>query len=149
LSKYKELYDTLPNAEWVKFSDPASAEEIRSVKEELGVYLPDDLYKFYLESNGDDCAIFSISRLIGENRDLRALAKEMYMPLDCLLFFGDNGCGDYFGYPIIGGETEDSPIYMWVHDTDERILVANSLEEFINIYYGDEEEGNKALGTRM
>ncbi|MBQ9940966.1 MAG: SMI1/KNR4 family protein [Clostridia bacterium] len=149
MSKFKELYDTLPNTEWVNFSAPASKEDIASVKNNLGVYLPDELYRFYLESNGDDCAIFPVSRLISENQDLRKLSKELYMPLDCLLLFGDNGCGDYFGYPIIGGETEEHRIYMWVRDTDERILVANTLEEFIGIYYGNEEAGNQVLGARM
>lgn len=149
MSSYKELYDTLPNIEWVNLTDPATKDDIASVKSKLGVYLPEDLYNFYSETDGDDCAIFSVTRLISENQDLRRMAEGVYMPLDCFLFFGDNGCGDYFGYPIIGGETEEQRIYMWNHDTDERILVAQTLEELINLYYGDEATGNEALGTRM
>lgn len=149
MTNFKELYDTLPNIEWVNLTDPATKDDIASVKSRLGVYLPEELYRFYLETDGDGCAIFPITRLISENIDLRKLSDGVYMPLDCLLFFSDNGCGDYFGYPIIAGEAEENRIYMWNHDTDERLFICNTLEEFINLYYGDEATGDEVMGKRM
>lgn len=146
---YKELYDTLPNIEWVNLSDPATKDDIASVKATLDVYLPDDLCNFYLETDGDGCAIFPASRIASENLDLRRISEGVYMPLDCLLFFGDNGCGDYFGYPIISGEVDEGRIFMWNHDTDERIFICRTLEEFISLYYGDEAAGDEVLGQRM
>ena len=61
------------------------------------------------------------------------------MPLDCLLFFGGNGCGDYFGYPItrLSGVRNDN-VFMWDHEYDSRIWKANNLEELIKKYYFDE-----------
>lgn len=149
MSKFKELYESLPNIEWVELTNPSKKEDIELIKSKLGVDLPNDLYNFYLESDGDGCAIFSVSRLVGENCDLRAMAEGVYMPLDCFLFFGDNGCGDYFGYPIIGGEAEQDRIFMWNHDSDERYFICNTLEEFINLYYGDEATGDQVMGKRM
>lgn len=61
------------------------------------------------------------------------------MPLDCLLFFGGNGCGDYFGYPITSQDAvRDDNVFMWEHEYDNRIWKANNLEDAIKKYYNDE-----------
>ncbi len=61
------------------------------------------------------------------------------MPLDCLLFFGGNGCGDYYGYPItLQDGVRDDNVFMWEHEYDNRIWKASNLEEAIKKYYNDE-----------
>jgi hypothetical protein len=54
------------------------------------------------------------------------------MPLDCLLFFGGNGCGDYYGYPITSQDgVRDDNVFIWEHEYDNRIWKANNLEDAI------------------
>ena len=53
------------------------------------------------------------------------------MPLDSLLFFADDGIGDYFGFAVVQGKVPHSRIYFWNHEDDSRSVIAPSLEYFI------------------
>lgn len=87
--------------------------------------------------NGDNWLIFSTEQITETNLSARKL--DCFMPLDCLLFFGGNGCGDYYGYPITSqdGVLNDN-VFMWDHEYDNRIWKANNLEDAIKKYYNDE-----------
>jgi hypothetical protein len=123
---------------YVKLNPPASEQQIHEVEKKLDVPLPDDLADLLREFNGDSWLIFSTEQIIETNLSIRE-ALDSYMPLDCLLFFGGNGCGDYFGYPITRGDgVRNDNVFMWEHEWDNRIWKANNLEDTIRKYYNNE-----------
>ncbi|MFM9950458.1 MAG: SMI1/KNR4 family protein [Saprospiraceae bacterium] len=118
------------------------------IESEFAVKLPQELITFYSETNGiselirvetmDDWIesgdlVWSVERLIEENRSYRANEdfKRIYMPFECLLFIGDTGNGDNFGYSIHEGEIWKTDIYAWNHEDDSRNWVAPDLETFV------------------
>ena len=115
---------------------PATEREIREVEETFGVALPQDMREYLLEMNGDNWLMFSVSQIIETNAEVRKQTHTM--PLDCLLFVGGNGCGDYFGYPITGEGLDGGNMFMWEHEYDSRVWRVNNLRELINRYYGGE-----------
>ena len=131
---YKELTDT---HDYIKPNPPATKKQILDVEKAVGYKLPGDLKELLLEMNGDNWLVFSTEQIIETNLSVRKL--DCYMPLDCLLFFGGNGCGNYYGYPIThqDGVRYDN-VFMWEHEYDSRIWKANNLEELIKKYYNDE-----------
>jgi hypothetical protein len=131
---YKELTET---HDYIKPNPPATKEQILDVERAVGCELPADLKELLLEMNGDNWLIFSTEQIMETNLSLRE--QDCFMPLDCLLFFGGNGCGDYFGYPItrLSGVRNDN-VFMWDHEYDSRIWKAYNLEELIKKYYFDE-----------
>ena len=78
---------------------PSTQKQISDVEKSLGNKLPSDLKELLLQMNGDDWLIFSIEKIMEINLSVRQL--DCYMPLDCLLFFGGNGCGDYYNKSTI------------------------------------------------
>lgn len=112
---------------------PASQNDIVLVEKKLGTPLPKDLTTLLLEMNGDRWFLMSTDEIIEDNLLLRGL--ECYMPLDCLLFFAQNGCGDYFGYPIRKDGLNENDIFMWDHEYDNRTWCANGLNDVITKYY--------------
>lgn len=131
---YKELTS---KHNYIKPNPPATQKQIFDAEKSLGNRLPADLKELLLEMNGDSCLIFSVEQIVDTNLSVRKL--DCCMPLDCLLFFGSNGCGDYYGYPITSqdGVREDN-VFMWEHEYDNRIWKANNLEDTIKKYYNDE-----------
>jgi hypothetical protein len=115
---------------YTKINPPATEQQISEVERKLGIQIPGDLKDFLRELNGDDYFVFSTDQIMGINLSVRELG--FYMPLDCLLFFGGNGSGDYFGYPITreDGVREDS-VFIWEHEYDNRVWKADSLEDTI------------------
>ena len=53
------------------------------------------------------------------------------MPFDCMLFIGDAGDGDNFGYSIQQKRIRKTDIFSWNHEDDSRIWVAPNLEIFV------------------
>ncbi len=51
------------------------------------------------------------------------------MPLDCLLFFGEEGNGDLFGFRILKG-TVNPQVYEWDHENDNRTWSGSCLTDF-------------------
>jgi len=120
------------------FRNPASEPEIAKVEEELKIQLHNDLSCLLRETNGvsdkNGCPlIWSTNQIIKENRKLRNQEdfEDLYMPLDCLLFFSDAGNGDLFGYSIHKGSIQKDDVYVWNHENDSRTWVAPSLEKFV------------------
>jgi hypothetical protein len=102
---------------YIKPNPPATQKQITEVEKSMGCKLPTDLKELLLEMNGDNWLIFSTEQITETNLSVRKL--DCYMPLDCLLFFGGNGCGDYYGYPITSqdGVREDN-VFIWEHEYD-------------------------------
>lgn len=99
MSDWNVLYKELTGQhDYIKPNPPATQKQILDVEKLLGVKLPVDLKELLLEMNGDSWLIFSTEQIIETNLSIRKL--DCYRPLDCLLFFGGNSCGDYYGYPI-------------------------------------------------
>jgi hypothetical protein len=74
-----------------------------------------------------------VEELIAQNQLFRRNAEysDLYMPFDCLLFFGGEGNGDQFGYRILGGRIhETSFIYEWDHESDNRVWFATDLTDY-------------------
>lgn len=122
---------------YIKPNPPATQKQISDVEKSLGCKLPTGLKELLLEMNGDNWLIFSTEQITETNIFVRKL--DCFMPLDCLLFFRGNGCGDYYGYPITSqGGVRDDSVFMWEHEYDNRIWKANNLEDAIIKYYNDE-----------
>lgn len=121
----------------IKKNPPATQEQIADIEKLLGTKLPKDLKELLLEMNGDNDFVFSAEQILETNLSVREL--DCFMPLDCLLFFAGNGCGDYYGYPITpsDGVREDN-VFVWEHEYDNRIWKANDLEDAIRKYYNNE-----------
>ena len=116
--------------------------EVSKIASEFKVELPLELVEFYRETNGISeimnvekigDLIWDIQRLIQENKEYRTnqVFKELYMPFDCLLFIGDSGNGDNFGYSIQKNSINKTDIFTWNHEDDSRIWVAPNLEMFV------------------
>ena len=57
--------------------------------------------------------------------------RDLFMPFDNLLFFGDNGSGNIFGFAITASRRIDGRIYMWEHEIDGRSWYADRLEHYL------------------
>jgi hypothetical protein len=121
----------------INLNAPATEHQINQVERKLDVHIPDDLKGFWRQLNGDNYLVFSTDQIIETNLSIRE--QGFYMPLDCLLFFGGNGSGDYFGYPITHDDgVRDDSVFIWEHEFDNRVWKANDLEDAINKYYNGE-----------
>ena len=138
MSDWNVLYKELTGQhDCIKPNPPATQKQILDVEKLLGNKLPVDLKELLLEMNGDSGLIFSTDQIIETNLSARKL--NCFMPLDCLLFFGGNGCGDYYGYPITSQDgVRDDNVFMWEHEYDNRTWIASNLEDTIKKYYNDE-----------
>ena len=120
-----------------KLNPPATKQQIDEVDRKLNIRIPDDLRNLLKQINGDSYLLFSTEEIISTNLSVRELG--FYMPLDCLLFFAGNGCGDYYGYPITREDgIRDDHVYLWDHECDDRTWVAKNLEDTIRKYYNGE-----------
>ena len=118
-----------------KFATPATRHEIESVESSLGCTVPEELSSALIESNGIEGPyglglIWSTQQIIERNEELRRHPDFpiLYMPFDHLLFFADAGNGDYFGYPVLGGEVRRPDVFVWNHEDDSRTWFASSLQ---------------------
>jgi hypothetical protein len=121
----------------VTFANPATFVSIDDAEEKLGVQLPAELAEILRESDGvmgeyGLGLLWPIERIKANNVNFRDSAdfRRLYMPFDCLLFFGDAGNGDQFAYSIVQGEVRRNDIFVWNHEDDSRTWVAPSLGVF-------------------
>lgn len=123
--------------EYIKINPPATESQIKEVEEKLGIVMPNDLRELLQEVNGDQWFLFDTDNIIQTNLMLR---KNMtsFMSLDNIVFIAGNGCGDYYGYPITEDGIKDWEIFIWEHETDNRVFKANGLKDAIIKYYNDE-----------
>lgn len=135
---WKELIHGCDEKTAVHYNEPATEDQLRALEENFQIQLPEDLRSYLLESNGDDTLIMSAQRIVDVNSQLKEECADTHMPLDCLFFVAENGCGGYYAYPVIRGEIKKDRIYFWWQETDDRTMVADSLKDFLVKYYNGE-----------
>ncbi|MEH7452153.1 SMI1/KNR4 family protein [Gottfriedia acidiceleris] len=131
---WKELIKNI--SEEAEFNEPSTQKQIEEIQVKFNLELPNELINFLKESDGIDVEgvrIWSTKEKIEENVDRRTdeVFKDTYMPFDCLLFFGDAGNGDLFGFSIVNGDIQSNNIFVWNHEDDSRTWIAPYLEEFL------------------
>jgi hypothetical protein len=126
------------------FHQPAPRQLIDKCENRLGAIFPNELRSLLLQTNGvsekvltvkgeidSGYFLFSIEGILENNMFQRTQVGNYTMPLDCLLFFAEDGTGDYFGFAVVKGRVPHSRIYFWNHEDDSRLSIAPSLEYFI------------------
>jgi hypothetical protein len=129
---WRDIVEAFPAAE---LRSPAHTAALDRIEETLGQPLPVDLRSFLLESDGlsDEYGtdlVWSAERILNDNLSFRENEqfRSLYMPFDPLIFFGDNGGGDQFAFVRL---PERNEVFVWDHETDDRSLVAPSLETYL------------------
>jgi hypothetical protein len=114
---------------------PASSHALEDASRRLGHRLPGELAAALKEIGGVEGEyglglIWPIERVVTENLALREDADlaRLYMPFDCLLFFGDAGNGDLFGLVPRTGRPD---VFAWDHENDSRTWVASGLAKYL------------------
>jgi len=122
-----------------EFAPPSDEVTIAEAEKVLNVEFPSDLRSFFLEAGGlvadYGCeVIWKISDIVNRNKEFRDTVsfRELYMPFDHLLFFGDDGSGDQFAIAIqADGFVHKPDVYRWEHETDARSWFASGLSQFL------------------
>jgi hypothetical protein len=125
-----------PRPAWRNFKPAASIEDLQRIEATLNVTLPDDLRSLLAQSDGVEGIyglglVWPSDRIVEDNKKFRTFPafRDLYMPFDPLLFFGDAGNGDQFAYTICGGRVRPD-IFVWNHEDDSRSWKAPSLERY-------------------
>jgi hypothetical protein len=120
-----------------EFAAPASDGEIDEIERRLGQAVPDGLRELLRQANGvraeyGSGLVWSAQEIVRENTEFRRNGDlgGLYGSFDRLMFIGDNGGGDQFGY-VQGPSGPHGGVYVWDHETDERKRVATSLEDYL------------------
>ena len=116
--------------QFARLVPPAEDHEIKKLFDMFGD-IPSDLIALLKEANGDGDVLLSVDQIIETNLTNRQI--DGYMPMDCILFFARNGCGDYYGYGI-RKDKEFSNIYFWDHELDSRTYIGGYLEQLLDSY---------------
>jgi hypothetical protein len=128
------------SGDWeIEFGAPAPASSILEAETGLAIALPDELKELLSECNGisgryGPAIVWTAERILKDNTEFRTFPDfpDLYMPFNCLLFFGDDGGGDQYGYRILNGAiTSHSGIFEWVHENDGRNRVAWDLTDYL------------------
>lgn len=138
---WKDFITKLNTSYTIGFDEPVSENELIEMEKALNIKLPESLRSLLYETNGfEDGTLMSAKDIEKINLFLRNSSDltESFMPLDCFLFFGDAGNGDYFGFPIINGEIWKEDVYGWNHEDDSRTWVASSLKNFLKVWLSGE-----------
>jgi len=144
-SSWKELILRLGAG--TEICPPGDESRYDRVEKSLEVGLPMALREFLTESDGlkDEYGfgvIWSVDEIERRNREFRTIEsfRELYMPFDNMLFFGEDGGGDLFAFAIhADGRIHKDDIFRWEHESDGRSWFAARLEQFIERRLTDEE----------
>ena len=133
---WKEL--VLAAAGDAKFSAPSNEAALTAAEQNLQLLLPPELRSFLLEFDGVTAdygsnVIWPLSEICRVNAEFRQTEafRDLYMPFDHLLFFGEDGSGDQFAFAIQADGTIHNPdIFRWEHETDSRSWFASHLKQY-------------------
>lgn len=121
-----------------QFVEPAAYMQIAGAEEALTVRFPDELRSLLQESNGVLGSyglglVWPVERIQADNLNFRSNDdfRQLYMPFDPLLFFGDAGNGDQFAYAIHAGIIRRPDVFAWNHEDDSRTWQAPSLAKYL------------------
>lgn len=137
---YKEqLKKYAVSNEYVKLSKGADGYSVSKAEKGTGYTFPSELKTLLSETDGDGYLFLSADEIIETNQRLRAFIRECYEDDEKLLFFAQNGCGDYYCYKILkSNHADESRIYIWLHEDNELMPVAGNIKEFIDRYFNSE-----------
>ena len=146
---YRELVAKLSQGnEYVKIQPPCSEERIDEAERAVGYPFPEELRALLREMDGDRWLLLSAEDIIEDVRLNRECYAGEFSPeeyedkVDRFIFFGGNGCGDYYCYRVgPDGAPEEDCLYIWEHEDlggENWRPVAKSMEELITRYYNDE-----------
>ena len=121
-----------------KFNNSASHAEILELEVALNINIPVELKSLLNKTNGISDKyganlIWSAEKILKENKDFRADEgfRELYMPFENLMFFGDEINSDLFAFIILNNRINRHDIYVWEHETDSRVWFASNLENYL------------------
>ena len=143
---YREILDCyIKDHAWAKLQMPCCEEEILETENYVGYSFPDELKNLLRETDGDHWFLLS-AKEIRENVKLNREIFPEYLSSDefeekvnRFIFFGTNGCGDYYCYRVLpDGRTDDSAVYIWEHELFEVRRVADNISDLIKKYYSEE-----------
>ncbi len=136
---YRELIEKQSETnKYIKPDKGATEKEISNAEKEMKVKFPSELKTLISEMNGDGYLFFSADKIVEYNKMTRDILGEDYEGLENLLFFGGNGCGDYYSYEIKDKTAIEGNIVRWEHETNETVPVAKNIFELIERYFNDE-----------
>lgn len=123
----------------VEFGPPVSEDRLVAAEAALGIAFPDELRSLLGETDGvvgeyGLGLVWPLDQIVKDNLEFRGCEgfRDLYMPFDCLLFFGDAGNGDQFAFPIqADGAIHRSDVFAWTHEDDGRKWIASSLKSFL------------------
>jgi hypothetical protein len=114
---------------------PADPAAVRSCEQALGHPLPGELTEFLLAADGvagewGEGVLWPVEQIAAGNHEFRTTPgfRELYMPFDPLIFFGDDG-GNQFAV-LRGIDRPD--VFRWDHETDSRTWVASGLPDYLD-----------------
>jgi hypothetical protein len=120
-----------------EFQPGATDSSLIDAERRLGHELPSDLRALLLESDGvmgeyGLGLIWPVARIIEDNLSFRSSPdfRDLYMSFDQLLFFGDAGNGDQFGFALVS-VLWDRDVFAWNHENDSRTWVAPDLSRYL------------------
>jgi hypothetical protein len=121
-----------------KFTEPTTETRLAALEQTLGVHLPGELRQLLLEFDGliadfEADVVWSVAQIEQQNQQFRTEEsfRDLYMPFHHLLFFGEDGGGDQFAFPIqADGEIHNPDIFRWEHETDARSWYARDLKQY-------------------
>lgn len=132
---WRELIERLYDD--AEFAAPATDAAIDHIERRLGQRVPDELREVLRETDGvlgdyGSGLVWPVQEIIDQNTEFRqnAALAALYKPFDQFMFVGDNGGGDQFAYVLPAGECPGG-VFVWDHETDERIRVADSLKDYL------------------
>jgi hypothetical protein len=120
------------------FVSPASPRDLAEAERDIDVTFPGELRELLSESDGVKGeygigVVWPVAQIRHDNLEFRSNSdfRDLFMPFDCLLFFGDAGNGDQFGYAILDGAIRRDDIYRWNHENDSREWAASTLRQYL------------------
>ena len=106
--------------------------------------MPPDLRALLLATDGvtdryGARPVWPTAEIARQNRQFRTNSeyRELYMPFDPLLLFGEAGDGDLFFYRILDGAVRHPDVHRWEHETDGRVWCAPNLEALLTAALAD------------
>ncbi len=130
---------------YASLQEPCPEAQIRKAEQAVGLPFPKELKDLLCETNGDHWLLLSADE-IAENACLNRKCfeeaeedeKALWEPLNHLLLFAANGCGDYYGYLFSDDGSAKPGIYMWEHEDFQYKKVAKDIVDLIKKYYNNE-----------
>ncbi len=143
---YRELLEScIKDHKWAKLQRPCPEEEISETEKYVGFAFPSDLKNLLRETDSDHWLLLSAKEIrenVKHNREIFSEyfeSEEFEEKVNRFIFFGTNGCGDYYCYKVLpDGRTDESAVYIWEHELFEAEKAAADIKELIIKYYNDE-----------